>query len=469
MFPPAAAVKGKEGKTQDWPLYGDRCGRGEDGGECLRTRKTKTSDSLTAKHRTFSKWSLRYIVVKWFAEKRSTGVQVPNVNPDILRWARETAGLSLEDAADRLGMGVARGVPGAQRLSMLEAGEGEPSRPILVKMASLYRRPLLTFYLAGPPRVAARGEDFRTLPETFEQRDAALIDTLLREVRARQEMVRALLEAEDEAVELPFVGSFDRRMGADALATLMVDVLDIDLDQFRNGKQKRGFSYLRERAEAAGVFVLLIGNLGSHHSSLNVELFRGFALADPVAPFIVINDQDSEAAWSFTLLHELAHIWLGQTGISGSRPGTPVEVFCNDVAGRILLPASEIANEQGLRTATQAQVIARIGDIAAARQLSHSMVAYKLFRENFIDQDMWVSVTTFFRQQWMLNRKAVRDRARENEAGPNYYVVRRHRLGDRLLKLSRRMLAEGALSPSKAAAILGVRPNNVYPLTEVAA
>ncbi|MFY1080099.1 ImmA/IrrE family metallo-endopeptidase, partial [Escherichia coli] len=78
------------------------------------------------------------------------------------------------------------------------------------------------------------------------------------------------------------------------------------------------------------------GNLGSHHSALNVELFRGFALSDKVAPFVVINDQDSEQAWSFTLLHELAHIWLGQTGVSGGRPTSVIETFCNDVAGRIL-------------------------------------------------------------------------------------------------------------------------------------
>lgn len=394
---------------------------------------------------------------------------MPKVNPEILRWARETAGLTVEDAAERIGIGAARGVLGAERLAMLEAGEGEPSRPVLLKMANHYRRPLLTFYMAAPPRAAARGEDFRTLPDDFAQRDEALVDALLREVRARQEMVRALLETEDEAAKLPFVGSFDRREGANALAASITQTLAIDLHHFRHGSPQKGFAYLRDRAEAAGVFVLLIGNLGSHHSTLNVELFRGFALADPVAPFIVINDQDSEAAWSFTLLHELAHIWLGQTGVSGSRPGTAVEVFCNDVAGRILLPASEIAHEQILRTATQTQVIARIGDIAATRQLSHSMVAYKLYRENIIGHDMWAAVTAFFRQQWLLKRKAARDRARENESGPNYYVVRRHRLGNRLLQLSRRMLAEGALSPSKAAAILGVRPNSVYPLTEIAA
>jgi Zn-dependent peptidase ImmA (M78 family)/transcriptional regulator with XRE-family HTH domain len=396
---------------------------------------------------------------------------VPKINPGILRWARETAGLTIEDAAEKVGLKLARGVPGADRLALLEGGDGEPSRPVLLEMVKRYRRPLLTFYMAAPPQTAARGEDFRMLPAQFARRDAALLDALLREVRARQQMVRALLEAEAEAINLPFVGSFDSKHGAEALAASIVATLGFDLQHFRHGSganAPRGFAYLRERAEAAGVFVLLIGNLGSHHSTLSIELFRGFALADPIAPFIVINDQDSDAAWCFTLLHELAHIWLGQTGVSGSAPGTPIEIFCNDVAGRILLPTAEIAREQELKDAPQVRIVARIGEIAAARKVSHSMVAYKLYREGIISREIWSAVTGFFRQQWVANRDTARD-ARNGDSGPSYYVVRRHRLGERLLKLSGRMLFEGVLSPSKAAAILGVKPNNVYPLTQSAA
>lgn len=397
---------------------------------------------------------------------------MPKVNPSILRWARETAGLNLEDAAEKVGLGEARGVAGSDRLAMLEAGDSEPTRPMLLKMAAQYRRPLLTFYLAEPPSVAARGEDFRTLPAEFAKRDAALVDTLLREVRARQEMVRAVLETEDEATSLDFVASFDQSQGAEALATAIRTRVAFDLQTFRHGSGRgtpKGFAYLRERAEAAGIFVLLIGNLGSHHSTLNVELFRGFAFADPVAPFVVINDQDSEQAWSFTLLHELAHIWLGRTGVSGGRPASAIETFCNDVAGRLLLPTAEIGQEPSLIGAPQEQVIARISAIADARQVSHSMVAYKLYREGIIDQETWSAVTTLFRQQWLRNRAAQRDRARESEGGPSYYTVKRHKLGNRLVELSKRMLAEGALSPSKAAAILGVKASNVYSLTDSAA
>ena len=239
---------------------------------------------------------------------------MPHVNPEILRWARETAGLTLEEAAEKLNLNEARGVSGDKRLAAYEVGEAEPSRPLLVRMSKQYRRPLLAFYLSSVPRTAERGEDFRTLPPEHSRSQDALVDALIRDVRARQEMVRALLEDEDEAVRLPFVGSMSMRDGVEPVLQSIRETLDLDLEQYRGRKGRNGgpngFAYLREQAEKAGVYVLLIGNLGSHHTSLDVEMFRGFALADDVAPFIVINDQDSEKAWAFTLLHELCHIWL---------------------------------------------------------------------------------------------------------------------------------------------------------------
>lgn len=397
---------------------------------------------------------------------------MPSVNPEILRWARETAGLTLEDAAQRLDLTTARGVAGPDRLAALEAGEQEPTRPLLVRMAKQYRRPLLAFYLSAPPRQGERGQDFRTLPPEHSRRDDALVDALIRDVRARQGMVRAVLEAEDEATPLPFVGSVLMPRGVEAVVNAISHTLGLDLAHFRHGDPndnrapKRGFDYLRDRAEKAGIYVLLIGNLGSHHSNLDVEIFRGFALADPVAPFIVINDQDAKAAWSFTLLHELAHIWLGQTGVSGENATSAIERFCNDVAGRFLLPDAEIRNETVLSTAPFEDLVARVNEIADQRQVSCSMVAYKLYRQDLIDIDTWKRLRAFYRQQWIHNRQADRNRERDHDGGPNYYVVRRHRLGARLINLTRRMVAEGALVPSKAAKILGVKPANVFGLID---
>jgi Zn-dependent peptidase ImmA (M78 family) len=388
---------------------------------------------------------------------------MPSVNPDILKWARETAGLSIEDAAAKLDIGEARGVTGEDRLAAYEAGEYEPSRPLLVRMTKQYRRPLLTFYMSEPPKLGERGEDFRTLPPEHSTAQDALVDALIRDVRARQQIVRAALEDQDEAARLPFVASMTIRQGVEAVLKSIKETLDLDLERYRGtNRLSGGFAYLRERAEKAGIYVLLIGNLGSHHTSLDVETFRGFALADDVAPFIVINDQDAVTAWAFTLIHELCHIWLGATGVSGATAESAVEQFCNDVAGRFFLPSSEMSRLADLRGASFDTVIARINDFAEQRNISRSMVAYKLLREGIIDRDRWSRLTAIYRSHWKAARATEREKNRDRESGPNYYVVRRHRLGDALVTLAGRMLAERTMSPSKAGKVLGVKPSNVY-------
>jgi Zn-dependent peptidase ImmA (M78 family) len=399
---------------------------------------------------------------------------MPAVNPEILRWARETAGLSPEEAVRKLKIADARGVSATNRLAALETGENEVSRPMLLKMAKAYRRPLLTFYLAAPPRIGDRGEDFRTLPDR-QTTTEALIDTLVRDVRARQGMVRAIVEEEEEAEPHSWVNSARLEDGVGGVLAAIRQTLGVDLAEYRaQPSPEAAFAYLRRQVEAAGVFVLLIGNLGSHHTAIPVEAFRGFALADSFAPFIVINDQDAKTAWSFTLLHELAHLWLGASGVSGGLPESRIERFCNDVAAAFLLPNPELEfvalPQRELpvtdRRAYLAEAARLISDFARARHLSRSMVAYRLFRASKLDEPLWRDLTARFREEWLAQRAA---RGGRNRTGPDYYVVRRSRLGSALLHFAARHINGGTLTPTKAGKVLGVKPRNVAPLLNVAA
>lgn len=112
------------------------------------------------------------------------------IRPEILTWARKTAGLSLDDAARVVGLKTARGETGAERLAKLESGDSEPSRTLLEKMAKTYRRPLLVFYLSQPPKTGDRGHDFRTLPG--KERYNPDLDALIRDIKGRQDLVRSM-------------------------------------------------------------------------------------------------------------------------------------------------------------------------------------------------------------------------------------------------------------------------------------
>jgi Zn-dependent peptidase ImmA (M78 family)/transcriptional regulator with XRE-family HTH domain len=394
---------------------------------------------------------------------------MPLVKPAILQWARESAGLSLEDAAAKVGINAARGVSGADRLLALETEEGEVSRPVLLKMAKNYRRPLVSFYLDEPPARGDRGEDFRTLPDRHTGGEP-LVDALVRDIRSRQAVVRAVQVEEEEAEPLPFIGSMSRNDGVDPVLASIRQVLGLDLAAFRaQGSADGGFALLRSRVEAAGIYVLLIGNLGSHHSAIDVDAFRGFALADPIAPFVVINDQDAKTAWSFTLLHEVAHLWIGATGVSGGHFEGAVEQFCNDVASSFLLPQRDLDNLLITRAMDLDDAARLVTDFAEERLISRSLVAYRLFRAEKITERTWRALTDRFRVQWLQNRAAQRERARGMDGGPNYYIVRRHRLGAALLNFVARNMSEGVLTPTRASKLLGVKPRSVHTLLSGAA
>ena len=382
------------------------------------------------------------------------------IRPEILVWARETAGLSLEDAARAIDLKAARGQSGAERLEALEAGEEEPPRSLLVRMAQAYRRPLLVFYLSQPPKTGDRGQDFRTLPGP--ERYSAELDALIRDIHGRQRLVRSMLE-DAESEPLGFVGSATADIPVPVLAKRIAEHVRLRLPEFRAAEtHDDAFRYLRSKIEGTGVFVLLLGNLGSHHTNIPVEVFRGFAISDRIAPLIVINDQDARAAWTFTALHELAHLWLGDTGISGTDTGLRVEQYCNDVAGEILVPTSELAAfPRGL--ALQ-KAIAEVSEFAEQHNVSKAMVSYKLLRAGIIRKPMWSELSAHFHKEWLAFKERQADKARAAEGGPSYYVVRRHRMGQALLGLVRRSLDEGNITYTKASRVLGVKPRNVEPL-----
>ncbi len=392
---------------------------------------------------------------------------MPRVNPAIMVWARETAGLTKKDAAKKLGFQDSSRSSAVEKLASIESGQKEPSRSQLTRMAAQYRRPLLIFYLSKPPRKGDRGADFRTLPQSEDTPEEALLDALIREIRARQSMVRVIMEDEEEAEPLPFVGSHRIEDGRAAVLESLRALLGIDAADYRaQPNDSAAFALLRKSAEEAGIFVLLKGNLGNYKTALDTTVFRGFAIADEVAPFIVINDQDAKPAWSFTLLHETVHVLLGHTGISAVSAENEIEIFCNDVAGEFLLLEKELGHLALSHSSQISTVAEQISTLASKFKVSRAMIAYKAYRSDLLTWETYNQLRVSYRKEWLQNREKRRERTRQNEIVLDHYRVRRHRLGTRIIGIVRRMLAADALSTSKAAQILGVKPRQVQLLLD---
>jgi len=389
------------------------------------------------------------------------------LNPKILTWARDTAGLAVDEAAHALGFKDANDRPAVERLEAMEAGKEEPSRSVLLKMARVYHRSLLVFYLSEPPRMGDRGQDFRRAPGVNPPEYDPTLDALIRDIRGRQDIVEDLLE-QAEPRRVDYVSSVTMDLPAEELAHRISDRVGFSLAEFRQrATVQAAFSYLREKVEASGAFVLLLGNLGSHHTNIPSAVFRGYAIANPVAPFIVVNDQDAAVAWAFTTLHELAHLWLGATGVSGGSPDTQLETYCNSVAGEMLLPAHEMNELYFLHRASLQETIGAVAQFASRRKISRAMVAYKLLRVNIITHARWRDLDRHYEDERIAAQAqtATKDK---NEGGPSYYILKRHRLGHALLDLVKNSLAEGFLTHTKAGLVLGVKPRNVDPLVYMA-
>ena len=391
-----------------------------------------------------------------------------NVNPKILYWARKTSGLEIEEAVKKLSLSKLSYATSADRLKALESGEEVPTRQLLVKMAKKYRRPLLIFYLAQPPKRGDRGTDFRKLPIDYSEINDALMDALLRDINVRQSLLKSVLEDEEEFKPLKFVGSISLNTKPKDATDSIRKILDINIEDFRaQDSAEEAFNFLRAKAETAGIFVLLIKNLGSYHTNIGLNIFRGYALADEIAPFVIINKNDSYGAWSFTLIHELAHIWLGETGISGGQSDMKIEKFCNEIAGNFLLPEgelSEIIIDSSMKFDLLADLISRFSH---DRNVSSTMVTYKLYRAGQLGFELWQKLSKFYHEKWIEGRNKLRKKGRERNGGPNYYVVHRHSIGTTLINLVRGCMNEGLLTTSKAGKVLGVKAKKVQNLFDI--
>ena len=387
------------------------------------------------------------------------------VNPDILIWARETAALDMEEAAKKLGFRDSKKQTAVEKLARLESGFQTPTASQLRRMSKAYYQPPIVFYLPSPPRQGDRGEDYRTVSQQkADPKGNARLNLLTRDIKAAQRLIRGVL-LEDGEETLTFVNSASVAKGVEPVAHDIVKTIDFNLDAFRKERRVRGaFAYLRQQIERSRIFVLLLSDLGSHHTTIPVEVFRGFAFADDIAPFIVINRKDAVSAWSFTALHEVAHIWLGSSGVSGLYGDKVAEQFCDRVAGAILFPSADRAAME-LGQQSRFDHIEKSIDVAAdSMNLSRSMIAYNLWLDGYISSEIWERLRLHYAQQWAETAEHERERNKLNRGGPSYYKLRKSQLGNALVDLTRYAVSANALTPSKAAVVLGVAPTSVYPM-----
>ena len=399
-------------------------------------------------------------------------MRAENINPSMLTWARKSAGMTIERAAKKVGLKDGKSATATDKLKALERGEIKPTFNQLFKIAEVYSHPIIVFYLSEPPPEEEYGTDFRAPDSEITDEETGRLNAILRDVYVRQLIVKSVLEDDEDFSPLDFVSSIDIDHSAVDTVELIRQHLEIGNtevvgERFRNPENL--FSYLRERVANLGIFVLLIGDLGSHHTNVSERVFRGFTLTDPIAPFIVINHHDAKAAYSFTLLHELTHIFLGAGGVSGApsirnetTEKADVERFCNNVAGEFLLPSKVITDIGQLVRIEQVQK--SVTQLATRASISESMVLYRLWQCQKINNDIYSRLAAMYQKRWISSKQNRDSNSHNRFSGPSYYTVKQYRLGKPLVELVGRSLRADELTDTEAAKVLGVKPSNVETL-----
>ena len=327
------------------------------------------------------------------------------VNPEVLRWARERSGLAPEDLATKF-----------KRLPEWEDGETHPTLKQVEAFARSVHVPVGYLFLAEPPEELVPISDFRTFAgQPVTSPSPNLLDTIYM-CQERQSWYRDFARVERQP-ELGVVGSATVEAPPEAVAARMRETLGFNLVARRGCPTwTEALRLFIRQADDAGVLVMVSGVVMSNtHRRLDPAELRGFALSDPLAPLIFVNGADTKASQMFTLAHELAHLWLGDSALSniGAAP-TPgfrrEEIWCNAVAAELLVPIAalraELRRDEALPHA--------LSRLARSFKVSNQVILRRLLDANWLDRAR-------FDVAWAEEVARLRTLAQRGSVGGDFY------------------------------------------------
>lgn len=368
------------------------------------------------------------------------------VRPELLRWARERSRVTQEDLSAKF-----------KKLSDWENGETYPTLKQIQAFARAVHVPVGYLFLSAPPEEPVPIPDFRTFAGQPVMRPSPnLLDTIYI-CQERQIWYRDFARVTQQP-GLGFVGSAKLEDSPNAVATRIRETLGFDLGARRECPTwTEALRLVIRQVDDAGVLVMVSGVVMSNtHRRLDPAEFRGFALSDPFAPLIFVNGADSKAAQMFTLAHELAHLWLGDSALSniGAAP-TPgcrrEEVWCNAVAAELLVPLAALRVELR-RAETLPDALSRL---ARGFKVSSLVILRRLLDANWIDRER-------FDVAWAEEVARLRTLAQRGSDGGNFYRTTLSRVSRRFARALVVSTLEGQTLYRDAFRMLGVSRTETF-------
>lgn len=369
------------------------------------------------------------------------------VRPELLRWARERAGIhDVDDLQGRFA-----------KLGQWETGKAQPTLRQLEAFAQAVRVPIGYLFLPEPPEEPLPIPDFRTHEGRGLRRATPELLDMLYACQERQGWYRDFALTV-RLPEVAFVASATLDDRPQDVATHMAGVLGFNVDaRAACHTWEEALRLFIARADAAGILVMVSGVvLSNNRRTLDPEEFRGFALADRRAPLVFINGADTKSGQMFTLAHELAHLWLGSSAVSDAS-AAPLngyrreEVWCNAVAAELLVPLT------ALRPALQPDepVDQSMQRLARQFKVSTLVILRRLLDAGALDRPA-------FDRAWAEERARLRDLVRASAGGGDFYRTTLSRVSRRFARALVESTLEGQTLYRDAFRMLGVKKTETF-------
>jgi len=302
-------------------------------------------------------------------------------------------------------------------------GIKEPTLKQLEAFAKFTHAPVGAMFLSEPMEEELPIKDLRTMSDhKISKPSGNLLDTIYMCER-RQDWYHTFAIEEGE-MPLSFIGSATVESDVQNVAEEISNLFNFSVDKRKElSNWSDSLRYFASQADDLGILVMISGVVDNNpHRKLDPQEFRGFALADDYAPLIFINGADSKAAQIFTLAHELAHLWLGQSNLSNASPNffptQKIEKWCNQVAAELIVPTPSLQST----FQTNENLSRELQCMAHQYKVSTLVILRKLYDIRIIDQEV-------FKQQYLTELRRLKPRP--TNSGGNFYSTLKVRVGAR--------------------------------------
>jgi Zn-dependent peptidase ImmA (M78 family) len=369
------------------------------------------------------------------------GEEIP-VNPRLITWARDRAGLTIEEAAQKFA-----------HIAAWEAGTSFPTYPQLERLADEFKLPVAAFFFPEPPTLPPIRESFRTLPDTEFDQIPRQIRFLLRKAKALQINLVELTQGRNPATRLITRDLvFPDNISIARMAARVREYLGIPLsEQYQWADDESALKSWRSTLQHNGIFVF--------KDAFRVDGYSGFSLYDDEFPIIYVNNSSSKTRQTFTLFHELAHLLFHTSGIDTLDdryiPRLPdqqrrVEILCNRFAAEFLVP--ETAFDEATASRDHSERAAE--QLAARFHVSREVIYRKFLDRGWIDEAEYTRATRIWGSQ------------ATGGSGGNWYRTQITYLGREYMELAFRQYYQNRIDDEQLAEYLDTKPRNVGTLEE---